>query len=182
MIAGADDRNVAFIFADSPYQDWYSAIFERAIEDYGSWINGVAPAVMLWVDLRANINYKEASPMEKAKMIQALNDLCSEEFEIYDLSQPKSVSHFRDHYDFDLAVTPESPSARIKVRLMEGILKEIKQAGLKHNVRIIIQIQPSAIDLTQNHIISYNRLISILCCSQKNNGCKRHRWKFSRLI
>ncbi|WP_462248046.1 alpha/beta hydrolase [Ekhidna sp.] len=70
LIAGADDRNVAFIFADSPYQDWYSAIFERAVEDYGSWINGVAPAVMLWVDLRANINYKDASPLEKAKMIQ----------------------------------------------------------------------------------------------------------------
>lgn len=69
LIAGADQRDVAFILADSPYQDWYSAIFERAIEDYGSWINGVAPAVMQWVNIRANINYKDASPMEKAKEI-----------------------------------------------------------------------------------------------------------------
>ena len=69
LIAGADDRSPAFIIADSPYQDWYTAIFERAIEDYGSWINGIAPAVMLWVNIRADLNYKEASPMEAAKNI-----------------------------------------------------------------------------------------------------------------
>lgn len=70
LIAGADDRNPAFIIADSPYQDWYTAIFERAIEDYGSWINGIAPAVMTWVNLRADLNYKNASPMEAAKRIE----------------------------------------------------------------------------------------------------------------
>lgn len=69
LIAGANDKNPAFIVADSPYQDWYTAIFERAIEDYGSWINGIAPAVMLWVNIRADINYKEASPMRSASEI-----------------------------------------------------------------------------------------------------------------
>ncbi len=69
LIAGADDRNPAFILADSPYQDWYSAIFERAVEDYGAWINGIAPAVMFWVDHRADINHKDASPMNAAKKI-----------------------------------------------------------------------------------------------------------------
>ncbi|MEP1033750.1 alpha/beta fold hydrolase [Ekhidna sp.] len=69
IIAGADDRNPAFIFIDSPYQDWYTAIFERAIEDYGTWINGIAPAVMLWVNTRADVNYKEASPMEAMKRV-----------------------------------------------------------------------------------------------------------------
>ncbi|MEO9482089.1 MAG: CocE/NonD family hydrolase [Ekhidna sp.] len=69
LIAGADDRNPAFIVADSPYQDWYTAIFERAILDYGSWINGIAPAVMMWVNIRADIDHKEASPMQAAKNI-----------------------------------------------------------------------------------------------------------------
>ncbi len=69
LIAGADPRDVAFILADSPYQDWYSAIFERAIDDYGSWIKGIAPAVMWWVNMRANIDYQQANPMEKAKEI-----------------------------------------------------------------------------------------------------------------
>lgn len=69
LIAGANDRDPAFIVADSPYQDWYTAIFERAIEDYGAWINGVAPAVMMWVNLRADIDYGDASPMKMAKKI-----------------------------------------------------------------------------------------------------------------
>ena len=70
LIAGADHRNPAFIIADSPYEDWYTAIFERAIEDYGSWINGIAPAVMFWVNLRAEIDYREASPIVAAKAIE----------------------------------------------------------------------------------------------------------------
>lgn len=70
IIAGADDRNPAFIFADSPYQDWYTAIFERAIEDYGSGIHAIAPAVMIWVNLRAGLNYKEASPIDAMRKIE----------------------------------------------------------------------------------------------------------------
>lgn len=86
LIAGADDRNPAFIFADSPYQDWYTAIFERAIEDYGSWIKGIAPAVMFWVDSRAEINYQEASP------IKAATQIAEPVFLIHSKADPKTNS------------------------------------------------------------------------------------------
>ncbi len=69
LIAGAEDLNPAFIVADSPYQDWYAAIFERAIEDYGQGIQLIAPGVMQVVNFRSGVNYKEASPFESVKSI-----------------------------------------------------------------------------------------------------------------
>jgi len=68
--AGADKKRVAFIIADSPFQDWYSAIFERAIRDYGSWIKLVSSGVMQTVSWRADIDYKEASALLAASNIE----------------------------------------------------------------------------------------------------------------
>ena len=69
LTAGATDRDPAFIVADSPFQDWYSAVFERAIRDYGTGIKAIAPGVMQVVNMRAGVNYKEASSKNKAKDI-----------------------------------------------------------------------------------------------------------------
>ena len=69
LLAGAVDNDPAFIVADAPFQDWYSAIFERAIRDYGSVIKAIAPGIMQMVNIRSGVNYKEASPREKAKDI-----------------------------------------------------------------------------------------------------------------
>ncbi|MEM6643112.1 MAG: alpha/beta fold hydrolase [Bacteroidota bacterium] len=69
LMAGASDLDPAFIVADSPFQDWYSAVFERAIEDYGSGIKFLSPGVMQIVNMRAGVNFEEASPLEKAKEI-----------------------------------------------------------------------------------------------------------------
>lgn len=71
IIAGAKDAGPAMIIADAPFQDWYSAVFERAIKDYGGGIRAIAPGVMKMVNLRAGIDYKEASPREKAKDVKA---------------------------------------------------------------------------------------------------------------
>lgn len=70
LIAGAKDKDPAFIIADSPFRDWDSAVFERAIEDYGSGIKAIAPGVMQVVNMRAGIDYKDASPMNKASDIK----------------------------------------------------------------------------------------------------------------
>ncbi|GAB4236646.1 MAG: alpha/beta hydrolase [Ekhidna sp.] len=71
LIAGAKGENPAFIVADSPFQDWYSAIFERAIKDYGAGIKVIAPGVMAIVNLRTGINYRDASPLKWAEGIEA---------------------------------------------------------------------------------------------------------------
>lgn len=67
--AGATDTNPSFIVADAPFQDWYSAVFERAIRDYGSGIKAIAPGVMQVVNMRSGVNYKDANSKEKAKDI-----------------------------------------------------------------------------------------------------------------
>ncbi len=70
LTAGATDKNPAFIVADAPFQNWYSAVFERAIKDYGSGIKAIAPGVMKVVNMRSGVDYKEASSVNKAKEIE----------------------------------------------------------------------------------------------------------------
>jgi uncharacterized protein len=70
LIAGADEKNVAFIIADASFQDWYSAVFERAEKDYGKGIKLIAPGVMQVVNWRANVDYKEASVLNVAEKIE----------------------------------------------------------------------------------------------------------------
>ena len=61
IYAGVDDRTMAFIIADAPFQDWYSAVFERAIKEYGSGIKIISGGVMQVVNFRTGVDYKEAS-------------------------------------------------------------------------------------------------------------------------
>lgn len=69
IIAGAEPRDVGFILADAPYQDWYSAIFERGIKDYGSGVKLLSAGVMQVVNMRAGVDSKEASPRDKVSNV-----------------------------------------------------------------------------------------------------------------
>ena len=68
--AGAADEDVAFIIADAPFQDWYTAIFERGIKRFGSGVNLLSFGVMTAVNWRAGIDYHEASPLLAADKIR----------------------------------------------------------------------------------------------------------------
>jgi dipeptidyl aminopeptidase/acylaminoacyl peptidase len=68
--AGAEDENVGFIISDSPFQDWHSAVLERAIRDYGKWINVFVPTIKGIVKLRAGVRFNEASALDKAPDIE----------------------------------------------------------------------------------------------------------------
>jgi len=67
--AGAADKDVAFIIADAPFQDWHSVIFEHAVKEYGSGMNFVSAGVMQVVNWRTGVDYKEASPLNAASKI-----------------------------------------------------------------------------------------------------------------
>lgn len=67
--AGATEKKVGFIIADSPFQDWYSAIFERAERDYGAWTKFASIGIMKMVNWRTGIDYQEASPLNASKQI-----------------------------------------------------------------------------------------------------------------
>jgi dipeptidyl aminopeptidase/acylaminoacyl peptidase len=67
--AGATDEDVAFIISDSPFQNWYSAVMERAVRDYGSWINVFVPMIKQFVSWRAGVDFDKASALQAAPNI-----------------------------------------------------------------------------------------------------------------
>ncbi len=68
IIAASDSKNVGFVIADSPFQNWNSAVFERAIRDYGNGIKMISPGVMKVVSIRAGVDL-ENSALNKASKI-----------------------------------------------------------------------------------------------------------------
>ena len=70
LIAGADKKKVGFIIVDAPFQDWYAAIFERVIKEYGSWTKILATGIMEIVNWRTGVDYKKASPILAAPHIE----------------------------------------------------------------------------------------------------------------
>ena len=69
LMAGAYDSEMAFILADAPYQDWFTAIYERGKKQYGGVVDLLSPAAMGFVNMRADIDYKQASPIMAAEKI-----------------------------------------------------------------------------------------------------------------
>lgn len=63
------DFKPAFIIADSPFQDWHTAIFERGVEMYGEWVLLFRPAIAFFIRMRAGVDYTNASPVKAAESI-----------------------------------------------------------------------------------------------------------------
>jgi hypothetical protein len=81
--------------------------------------------------------------------------ITEQEYAVYKQGKPRSFSHFADHYDFDFALYPDSESAVTKVKLLDGILMAAKGAAEKKGVTLVVLIQPSSRDLSQNLLLSY---------------------------
>lgn len=74
--------------------------------------------------------------------------LCENEYRLYTQPGSQPLSHFADHYDYDLALDPVGESARIKVTMMKGILRLVKQLASTKQVQLLVTVQPSSFDLT----------------------------------
>jgi len=68
--AGATKKNIGFIIVDAAFQDWHSAIFERAIRDYGIGMLFMSVGVMQVINWRTGIDYQKASPLLAAAKIE----------------------------------------------------------------------------------------------------------------
>ena len=95
MIAGVSNTNIGFIIADAPFQNWYSAIFERAERNYGSWIKYISIGVMKAVDWRTGVNHREASPMLAAKKLKIPVLLFHSEMDV-STSPKQSINIFKN--------------------------------------------------------------------------------------
>lgn len=69
--AGGSGREMAFIWSDAPFQDWHTAIFERAIRDYGGWVKVLPFGVYVAYQFRTGFHPDEANAANAAKNIKA---------------------------------------------------------------------------------------------------------------
>ena len=69
LTAGSYTKNVGFIMADAPFQNWYSAIFERGVRLIGPVAHVIGSQVMQIVNWRAEIDYTEASALNVTNQI-----------------------------------------------------------------------------------------------------------------
>lgn len=88
-------------------------------------------------------------------LVREYMSVTEHEYAIYQKGAPRSCSHFADHYDFDLALYPDSKSAKTKVTLLKGVMKRAKELADSKGVRLVVVIQPSSRDLTTNQEVNY---------------------------
>jgi len=58
---------------------------------------------------------------------------------------------FYDYYDADIALEPESPSARYKVALMEKVLIRLRDTTTRFGAELVLTILPSALDICDHY-------------------------------
>ncbi|OGW56330.1 MAG: hypothetical protein A2Y81_03125 [Nitrospirae bacterium RBG_13_43_8] len=99
---------------------------------------------------------KENDPADR--LIQEYYSVDEQEYSVYKQSMPRYFSIFGDHYDLDLALSPDAESSQTKIKLMEGIIRRAKNVADKREIKFVVLIQPSVIDLTENFAFSYKHL------------------------
>lgn len=80
-------------------------------------------------------------------------------YEVYKKGEPRLFSHFQDSYETDLAINPKSESAKEKILLMKEVIRKMNNLALKKEVQFIVQIQPSATDLTPTNYVLGNEFL-----------------------
>jgi pimeloyl-ACP methyl ester carboxylesterase len=69
--AASLDIDPAFVVADSPFQDWHTAIFERGAVMYGAWVKSFGFGVRSVIYLRTGVDYRKASVLDSASTISS---------------------------------------------------------------------------------------------------------------
>jgi len=97
---------------------------------------------------------KDKKQDRKEKLTRLL-DVSESEYSVYRQSEPRTFSHFADHYDIDIALYPESEASTTKIKLMKAVLCKAKQFADAKKIEFIVLIIPSSKDLTTNSEPNY---------------------------
>lgn len=82
-------------------------------------------------------------------------------FQVYKEGKPQEYSHFDDAYDIDVSTDSDSESSKVKLLLLEEILKRFKTVSESNDVEMVLLFQPSLTDLTNsNYYIGFEYLQS----------------------
>ena len=94
--------------------------------------------------------------VDTATRIRQLDELAALTFARY--QTPRSPFLRGDYYDIDVAVAPESESARAKLSLLGAILREAKDTADAAGVALLVAIEPSRVDLTTLDPVNHESL------------------------
>lgn len=96
------------------------------------------------------------SPEQELETLLAIN---FKEFEVYSRGEDRQFSHFADHYDLDIAIEPNGPSAITKKTLMSLVLAVAKSVADTHGIEFLVLVLPSVRDMSNsNSILHYEHL------------------------
>ncbi len=101
---------------------------------------------------------KKEAIIDAERMIQLCSTLCKKEFQSYIGESREIYSHFADHYDIDVATEPLSVVSEKKIALMDKILEEFKKVAIMHQIKLLILIEPSSVDISTNSYMNYRDL------------------------
>lgn len=97
----------------------------------------------------AAVTVRPVTPMEQVARDLALS---IEEYREFVIEGNREVSHLlNDHYDADISLTPDSDSARYKVRFMEAMIERIDETARHYGVPLLLLIIPSPIDVCEDY-------------------------------
>ena len=90
------------------------------------------------------------NPAKSDQILRYLAATGEAEYAVYRDRKPRRFSVLADHYDLDVATDIESESARVKIALMDRVLRQARDFAASKNIEFVVLIQPSSLDLTEN--------------------------------
>ena len=100
---------------------------------------------------------KEISDMSD-EILRHLAATGEAEYAVYRDRKPRRFSVLVDHYDLDVATDMGSESARTKIALMDQVLRKARDFAASRNIKFLVLIQPSSLDLTENLLPNHSDL------------------------
>ena len=100
--------------------------------------------------------FQEKFDVENIDYVNKLYQQTQKEY--LDYKEGKSGDHFYDYYDIDISIMPNIQSSKLKIKLMDAILKEANQFAKDTKIKFVILIQPSKVDLVDDLPFSYKDL------------------------
>ena len=150
--------NSDYNFTIDEFNSQRRKIFKRYIVSNSLTLRAILKLLSGFFQKESEVVQKELNQEES--ILDNYQKLAEEYYSNYKESMPRKEDAFSwDHYDIDIALNPEQESSKIKIKLMEEVLKKANDFARSKNIEFLVLIQPSAIDLTkENFILNYEYL------------------------
>ena len=91
-------------------------------------------------------------PAQGDGRVRQLLDLSAAQYRNYHEGRPRTVSHFADHYEADMAMQPLAESSRAKRALLGAVLDDVDAIANARGIKWMVLIQPSPVDLAPKNV------------------------------